>query len=231
MTVTKRSRRLCAICGIREATTRDHVPPRAVFHDPVPTDLITVPACVKCNNEGSKYDSELRVFVSMHVGIDSPLTHSLWKNYALRTVARNNKLRKHILDHGSQVNLKSPAGLHLGQAYAVPMSVRAHHAAIDRIVRGLYFHHFGQALGRWVSVHVNPLNSLPVGFSEEIKNWPAGWVGNKEFFYRFGRAAESPLDSVWLLLFYGKYCVFAQTKSKRRSNRRSQGDAQQAARA
>lgn len=167
----------------------------------------------------------------MQVGIDSPLTHSLWKNYALRTLAQNNKLKQHILDHGSRVNLRSPAGLHIGQAYAVPMSVRSHHAAIDRIVRGLYFYHFGQALGRRASVHVTPLRSLPKDFADQIHNWPAGWVGKKEFFYRFARAAESPLDSAWLLLFYGKYCIFAQTKSKKRSNHRLQGDAPQAAHA
>jgi len=198
---------------MREATTRDHVPPKAIFHEPYPPNLITVPACDKCNNEGSKYDSEFRVVVSMNAGIDSPRTDYFWRGYALRTLARNNRLKTHVFDSGRRVNLTSPSGIILGEAFAVPYSVRKHSAVINRVVRGLYYHHFGQVLGRRASVQSKPFQSMPAEFAEMVKKWPWGRVGG-EFFYRFGRAADSPFSSVWVLLFHERYCVFAQTKPK-----------------
>jgi hypothetical protein len=211
-------KRWCAICGVREATTRDHVPPKAIFHEPYPNNLITVPACAKCNNEGSKFDAELRVVIGMHTARDSPSGDLFWSKYALRTLARNNRLRTQILENGRRVNLKSPAGIALGAAYAVPYSVRKHSAAMNRIVRGLYFHHFGQILGKRVSVRSRPLNGMPRQFAELLKSLPWGRLGESDFFYRFGRASDSPLNSIWVLLFHHRYCVFAETRPKQRSN-------------
>jgi hypothetical protein len=44
----------CYLCGVELEKnvnrTRDHVPPEGLFPLPLPSDLITVPACRKCNN-------------------------------------------------------------------------------------------------------------------------------------------------------------------------------------
>ena len=45
----------CAYCG-NLATTRDHVPPQNLFPQPWTNDLITVPACKRCNNYPSRDD-------------------------------------------------------------------------------------------------------------------------------------------------------------------------------
>jgi hypothetical protein len=214
MTSFRRSKIRCAICGVREATTRDHVPPKAVFHRPLPTDLITVPACNRCNNEGSKYDEKLRVFVSLWAGIDTPRTYSFWKNQALRTLVKNRKLNDQLVEKTWKVDLRSPSGIYVGDAYAVGVPARSLDAAIERIVRGLYFHHFGEAIGSRGAVRVQPLRTLPPGFAEQISNWPAAWVGDKTFYYRFARTRGAPLESLWILLFYERFCVFGQTRAK-----------------
>jgi hypothetical protein len=148
----------------------------------------------------------------MQVCWDLPVKHPLWAN-SRKTIARNKKLQLHILSHGKLVNLRSPAGIYIGEAHAVPMSKDSHDAVIERIVRGLYFYHFGESLGSRVTVRITPLRLLPEDSVEQIKTWPANWVGDKEFFYRFCRAADSPLDSVWLLAFYRKYIVQVETIS------------------
>lgn len=40
---------LCCYCGVRKATTKDHIPPKSIFNKPRPCDLITVPYCFECN--------------------------------------------------------------------------------------------------------------------------------------------------------------------------------------
>jgi hypothetical protein len=42
--------RSCYLCGAQERLTRDHIPPRNLFPQPRPTNLITVDCCEVCNN-------------------------------------------------------------------------------------------------------------------------------------------------------------------------------------
>lgn len=46
----------CVYCGIKDPATKDHVPPKCIFLKPLPTDLITVPSCEKC--QGLAKDDE-----------------------------------------------------------------------------------------------------------------------------------------------------------------------------
>ncbi|MGO9992866.1 MAG: hypothetical protein ACLPTF_10205 [Steroidobacteraceae bacterium] len=47
----------CVLCGINAATSREHVPAESFFERPYPPDLITVPACARCN-QGSQLDDD-----------------------------------------------------------------------------------------------------------------------------------------------------------------------------
>ncbi len=57
----------CCYCGTKEATTRDHVPPKAIFNKPRPDDLITVPCCFECNNQASSFDEKFKAYLGMHI--------------------------------------------------------------------------------------------------------------------------------------------------------------------
>lgn len=48
-----RTQHLCALCGQREATTRDHVPAKIFLDTPYPEGLPVVPVCVQCNRGAS----------------------------------------------------------------------------------------------------------------------------------------------------------------------------------
>lgn len=53
---------VCAFCGQQfKGKTKDHVPPRGLFGENPKGNLITVPACVKCNNDTSKDDEFFRL--------------------------------------------------------------------------------------------------------------------------------------------------------------------------
>ena len=217
-------KQICVLCGIREATTLDHVPPRSIFPKPRPNDLVKVPACLQCNNSGSKYDEEFRVFLSLQLGMETPTTQRLWTNEALRTIYHNQRLRDHITQKSWEVDLRTPEGISLGKRRAVPMAVRPHNAVLDRIVRGLYFHHYGEILGPRISCKVTPLTGLPNEIASIINMMKLSTIGKDAVVYRHGRAAESPIDSLWFLLFYRKYLVMVETRSKARSNKVLQDD-------
>jgi hypothetical protein len=63
----------CVLCGIREAESVEHVPPRSFFEPPYPDNLITVPSCNPCN-QGSQSDDDylLAYLVSLDIPDASP---------------------------------------------------------------------------------------------------------------------------------------------------------------
>lgn len=217
-TPPKPGRQLCTICGAADATTLDHLPPKNLFPKPRPSDLITVPSCLRCNNVGSKHDEEFRVFVSIQLGMETDTTRKLWKEGALRTIHHNNRLRSHLITNSREVDVVTPAGISLGKRRAVTVPMRSHNAVCDRIVRGLYFHHYGAILGSRVSCHVAPLQSIPSEVGPILSLMSFNSIADGAFCYQHGRAADSPLDSMWFLLFYDKYLVMVETRSKSRSN-------------
>jgi hypothetical protein len=56
---------ICVLCAKAPATTVEHVPAQLFFDRPLPSNLITVPACPACN-QGSQHDDEyLRAFIML----------------------------------------------------------------------------------------------------------------------------------------------------------------------
>lgn len=53
----------CYLCAA-PADTRDHLPPKGFFPPPLPSNLITVPCCKKCNESFSLDDEAFRILVT-----------------------------------------------------------------------------------------------------------------------------------------------------------------------
>jgi hypothetical protein len=137
--------KICAICGINEATTSDHLPPKSIFPKPRPSNLITVPSCNECNNSASGLDEIFRLYLALHVGdLDDQVT-SAYSHEALRTYKYNKKLQREILGSAQPINFTTPSGIYIGQGMKVLWNSKAHDEVIKRMVRGLYFYHFGDS--------------------------------------------------------------------------------------
>jgi len=61
----------CVYCGATGCLTRDHVPPKAIFSKPLPSNLITVPACAKCNSAASNDDEYFRLSLQVRDQMES----------------------------------------------------------------------------------------------------------------------------------------------------------------
>jgi len=203
----------CAICGTRAATTRDHVPPKSIFPKPLPSDLVTVPACGNCNSGSSPSDEEFKVGLSMLAGMETPETLKLWKDGVMRTLAHNRRMHREVMDRFVQVDVRSPGGIYLHTREAILIPKQPIHSVLERTIRGLYYHHFGEALGTRARCDVQQFQER--GDNTDIGNFvmsmPPGSIGNGLLRYRFARAEDSPLSSLWFMLFFGKVPVFGYT--------------------
>jgi len=75
----KNVRDACIYCGTRKDLTSDHVPPKALFAEPRPSHLITVPACRPCNKSYVKDDEYFRVAVLAQAASEQdPAAAKLW---------------------------------------------------------------------------------------------------------------------------------------------------------
>ena len=202
---------ICAICGNNEATTSDHLPPKSIFPKPRPDNLITVPSCAECNNSASDLDEAFRLYLALHVSdLDDEVTSAYFYE-ALRTYRHNKRLQSEILSSAQPVDFTTPGGIYIGQGMKVLWNSKAHDAVIERIVRGLYFHHFCDVLPP--DAHVSPkwFNQPNVNFLQSLSGLKKNVVGNNQFIYLYGRHEEYPVASVWYFEFYGRHWAGAHT--------------------
>ncbi len=56
---------VCAYCGAENPQTVDHVPPKLMLEEPYPDNLVTVPACLDCNQKFMKNDEYTRTVIAL----------------------------------------------------------------------------------------------------------------------------------------------------------------------
>lgn len=200
----------CSICGVRSATTRDHVPPKNLFPKPRPQDLITVPACAHCNNGSSVEDEDFRTYLSLQIGKQTDLTNKLWLQ-SKKSLERRTAMRQAFIESIKSLDLT----LHLESegcmAFEVPE--RIYNVVFERVVRGLYYHHFNEILGEAVKVSVVPLRRIDDVSFELVDNWPTYSIGDNAFVYKVSRASDSPESTAWIMQLYESHWILGETGS------------------
>ena len=211
--------KLCCLCGIRPATTKDHIPPKCIFPPPRPVDIITVPACKKCNESTSAVDEEFRVFVSMFAGKRTAEAERLWENQTLSTVKKNRRLLDKAKSACQPGYITSKHGIILGKVDLVVWD-DSMNQVIDKMIHGLYFYHFDEILADRVDitvkqVHIMTMNNIErAKFCECVKPLLCNSVADGQFIYRYARANDAPLSSVWLLIIHKSLVITGNTNSK-----------------
>src|SRR5262249_15870148 len=143
----RKTPKTCVFCG-GIATTDDHVPAKNLFIPPRP-QLITVPACETCNASISPMEDQFRPFFSAKIGHETPEAIKLWEEGGRRTVRQNARLKRELL---SGMNLLAPSPYGYGFTYKWPRE--NHDKVIEKITRGLYYHHFREILEPTVSFEI-----------------------------------------------------------------------------
>ena len=203
----------CIYCGIRPATTRDHVPPRGLFLPPRFHPTITVPACLECNGGLSKAEDEFRVFISVKDGLDTPESIQFWKEGALRSVRNNKRMHRELLS-GAQLLLRSPITGHFEPRRLFKWTLsESHHPIIRKITRGLYYHNFNSTLNPQTIIDVTYLPKLSTEMRDFIyQNMvPGDTGGDPRFIYAYLWNADYPEKSIWFFQFYSRHWASAFT--------------------
>lgn len=193
----------CVLCGERNATTKEHVPPRSIFPKPRPSDLITVPACFNCNNDSSQTDESFKVHLGMHVWNDEP---------AMRTLDHNSKLKAEIISKIKPVQVLDANDQVVGEVHLSLWDRNAHSVTIEKCVKGLYFHHFGEILSSQARIKTHYFQSLTPELIKTSENWASNSVGNDDFVYKYTSASNgSQKMSIWIFEFFGAHWAGGQT--------------------
>lgn len=207
---------MCVICGVRNAMTKDHVPPKGIFCKPRPANLVRVPACQVCNNGASGLDEKFRVYLGLHVSEGGGAAARFFREEAIRTLRYDRKLRETILSKIEPVWMSTPQGIIYDRGFRVLWDSAGHDAIVERTIRGLYFHHFGEILANRACIKVHWLRELTSEMVDISRGWSLASFGQGECTYKFRRADESPLDSVWIFRFYGAHWASGYTTPQSR---------------
>lgn len=201
---------ICAICGEREGTTRDHVPPKAIFPRPRPSNLVTVPACPDCNNGASDYDDLFKVFLSMQAAGNNELARRLFEEKTVRTLRRNQSLLAAIQREATEVEVLTNHG-HLETRTGVLWNSEAHDAVITRTIRGLYFHHSEAPVPSDAGISVQWLHGVPEEILPNLHLFDRVVLGDNQVTYKYIIYEHDPRHSLWLFDFYGAHWASGYT--------------------
>lgn len=203
----------CAYCDA-PATTVDHIPPKGLFGKPLPLDLLTVPSCRSCNGDAAKDDEYFRTVMAFRYDTFGRPDAGSAAERAMRALVRpgGEGFRKGLISKVSEIPVFDDEGAHLGSIGHIDVDLRRIRKVVERIVRGLYYHHRRQRLPPECRVTVNSAESFEdsdaaaVEKLREVVRWamsaekhvlPRGVLE-----YRFRETTRDPACAVWLLAVY-----------------------------
>ena len=128
-------------CGSRRQIGRDHVPPKVLFGRPLPSNLITVPACWRCNQIFSKDDEYFASILSIENSAHrQPQAAERWERF-VRGLQRPRaaQFRTAFLKNLKPINLYTEGGVYLGRRGGVEINFDRIIRTVCRCVRGLYY--------------------------------------------------------------------------------------------
>jgi hypothetical protein len=213
----------CVYCGVVGTMTGDHVPPKALFPQPRPSNLITVPACGQCNNSYSKDDEWFRLTLSIREDVKTNADRNAVLPRVQDSLMRSSAagFSRAFFENVHQVPRFSHSGLYMGIHRIHVAEVARLDRVAKRITKGLFYHVKGHRLpdnhgvnalhySRNLEVLGTGLEEVVLGFVSLLSQEPAVNIG-ETFSYRWLQSPNGPERTIWLLLFYGQEEYFCTT--------------------
>jgi hypothetical protein len=204
----------CVYCTIADGLTRDHVPPKSFFPTPRPANLVTVPACLKCNQgAGRDEDYFLATLMFSEAGV-TPAGKKVWVDRLHRSYQKNVGLRRKIANSLQHRQIFTPAGIYIGRGMTIEYDEARLERVVLKIVRGLYFREQGVPLDPTAEVtclfvrereHYEAIKQ----HNHMLRDSPSRWKGI--FQYRCGFVPNAPIGSMWLLWFWETHIFWVVT--------------------
>lgn len=196
----------CVYCGSTVDITSEHVFPSNLFTKPKPKNLITVPACVKCNGSFALDDEYFRLFAILRAVGWTEQASKIWEEKIVNsTFKRSPGLLIPILKNLKEVDAYSEGGIYLGTQLQTRVDPERVRRVFEKIGRGLFRHHIGRRLGSdcplAIGVHM-PLSALRDGGLIDSLG-PVHSIGDGSVIrYRFNFVVGLPDTWIWLINLY-----------------------------
>jgi hypothetical protein len=203
----------CVYCG-EPATTKDHIPPRNLFRI-LPHNLITVPACLNCNNDSSKDDEFFRAVLLSDDRIQGhPNAQQLIQTFN-RSLARPTGFGVLIDKVRRSFSLISPQGIIYGTGTGLETDFIRESKVLTRIMKGLFYHELQRPHPENNSISVFSTKNIGPG-SENLATVleMIGYIKNENkrtidiFSYGWAVAEDHPDATFWILTFYKTFPFF-----------------------
>lgn len=213
----------CIYCGTEPATTRDHVPPKGLFPQPRPSDLVTVPCCEMCRKAQSLDDEYFIRMVAMRHDVGEHPAARQIVEAVHRSFAKSKKqaFAQALVDSVRYVDLYSKAGLYLGKTATYDVDFERLCAVIRRTTLGLFYERLGERLSDDYRCDVYAIDGfvardpgtadnlhklVDLALCGEMRAW-----GEKVFTAWFQQVQGPPQLTFWAFLVYSRVAFLALT--------------------
>ncbi|KPJ65916.1 MAG: hypothetical protein AMJ43_09700 [Coxiella sp. DG_40] len=191
--------KICAYCG-EPADTDDHVVPKQLYPESVRkagVQLLTVPACKRCNGSFSDDEEHFRNVLTTGGKITS-LVGELFYRRIHRSFAKGKSLRHLRQLVSTMQECQTPEG----QRHIIyPIRDKGFVRILHKILRGLAFHHFGCPVPE-ENVSANVLiHKIPPDLREGMV-WYKHCADVFQYWYGIYEEEEAAYISFWVLRFF-----------------------------
>lgn len=223
----------CVFCGAYCQHTRDHVPPKGLFAPPRPNNLITVPACDRCNGSAN-LDDEFMQRMAITAGTERNEDACKVSRSLLRALEKPEKqgMRFGLARSIKPVNIVTPSGLYIGPGLKMTMDGERLGRILRKITVGMLWEMTRRHLKaeRKKNFSEADLPRLPPNyraFAHQVGHGPdhpelrrsernimylrPEVIGNGTFVYRYGIDESNAFISIWRFEFYGAYAFMGYT--------------------
>lgn len=214
------SNKICYLCGVRPANTKDDLFPECLFPRPRPSNLPPrLPACEQCNNGLSKDEELFRVFLASAMAYERQAGFRIWtERIRLDLQGKRRGLKPLLKSLVKVVPAISESGDFLGRVGILEIERQPIQRVLCKIARGLYFLDTNQVLPDDVEILADYFDKLERLVSppldEAIKGAKKIAYGNGVVTYWRNTVKDDPTASLTWLLFYEDkaflICTFRQ---------------------
>lgn len=216
---SKAKKGTCVYCGSVGNITNDHIPPKALWAKPRPSDLKTIPSCHSCNKSFGQDDEYFRTTLAIcrdvfdHEEIQKllPSVHRSLERPEQKNFTRS------IINSIRMMNEYTGSGLYIGRAPGYNVNLARLYRTIERIVIGLFFCESGRRLPSthttW-SISLVTEKRIPIELAKVVNilfEVQPKYIGGKVFSYSYLFTTDDPNSSAWLMCFYEKIYFFGTT--------------------
>ena len=214
------SNKICYLCGVRPANTKDHLFQESLFPKPMPSNLPQrLPACRRCNEGLSKDEEMFRVFVTSGIAYERQAGFRIWTERIRPDLQGDRPGLKPLLKSLAKVvPVISESGDFLGQAGILEIERQPIQRILYKIAKGLYFLDTNQVLPDGVEILADYFDKserlVSPPLDEAIKGAKKTAYGNGVVTYWRNTVKDDPTASLTWLLFYEDkaflICTFRQ---------------------